>query len=75
MDYELETEGAYAYRKSLGFLDEADNLHFQRWLDREYDDRNDERDECQQAIYRLLGDDPALLSGRSWSELRGLAGL
>lgn len=75
MNYHLETEGSYAERKACGFLEEADNLHFQSWLDREYDDRIDERDECQQAIYALLGNDPGLLAGRSWPELRGLAGL
>ena len=63
-------------------MDERDHAHFQAWLDREYghpdvcdEQRLEQRDTCQAAIYGLLIDDPDLLGNHGWGELRSMAGV
>lgn len=57
-----------------GPLDTPSTLrHFNAWLDRQYDGREDERARAEAQMRRLLKDDPDLAATHSWSEIRDRA--
>jgi len=52
-------------------FDTTTETHFQRWLTKTIYD--DERDDIERKIRRLIADFPELLVDHSWSEMRRIA--